>query len=145
VSLVFSFCIRPPPRSTLFPYTTLFRSMALNSRPAGPTNGRPSSSSSVEGASPIKAIFALPCVGHSEGTRRSSSGVSVSIEFRLLQDCPRPSKFCRLVAAMDRQDAADAFSRAAKALVDHVPDARLPRLVRSKASVAMDRDGFHRV
>src|SRR5438046_6486826 len=30
------FSIRPPPRSTLFPYTTLFRS-----RPASPRRGRP--------------------------------------------------------------------------------------------------------
>src|SRR2546426_6853259 len=31
--------IRRPPRSTLFPYTTLFRSLALRHRPAG--NGEP--------------------------------------------------------------------------------------------------------
>src|SRR5438132_11328219 len=33
LSLIFSSCIRQPPRSTLFPYTTLFRSIrALNGR-----------------------------------------------------------------------------------------------------------------
>src|SRR5690349_24147190 len=34
-TIIFFFMIRPPPRSTLFPYTTLFRSGRRRSRPCG--------------------------------------------------------------------------------------------------------------
>src|SRR3712207_7862076 len=53
--LLFFLMIRRPPRSTLFPYTTLFRSgsspghsssSSPRSRPAGSTSGRSSSSTS---------------------------------------------------------------------------------------------------
>src|SRR5687767_15411386 len=37
---LFFLLIRRPPRSTLFPYTTLFRSMARSSRWRGPRRGR---------------------------------------------------------------------------------------------------------
>src|SRR5690349_24164040 len=55
--------IRPPPRSTLFPYTTLFRSSAVplsrrNQRPAGDAvrSGRP-------GLAPASQLYA-PLLGH---------------------------------------------------------------------------------
>src|SRR5262249_21858477 len=38
-TLIFSLTIRRPPRSTLFPYTTLFRSAATGRRPAPPRSG----------------------------------------------------------------------------------------------------------
>src|SRR5687767_15238782 len=37
--------IRPPPRSTLFPYTTLFRSPAAQPSPTSSSSGRPVNSS----------------------------------------------------------------------------------------------------
>src|SRR2546428_1852592 len=50
VSLFFFLMIRRPPRSTLFPYTTLFRSFATNSAPSSlssPSNRSPGSSMRV--------------------------------------------------------------------------------------------------
>src|SRR3712207_7865221 len=42
VSVFFFLMIRRPPRSTLFPYTTLFRSVpVLGRRPVGPARGEP--------------------------------------------------------------------------------------------------------
>src|SRR5205823_9444317 len=50
----FSFMTRPPPRPTLFPYTTLFRSAARRPRPACPTCARRC------GAAPAAAARAGP-------------------------------------------------------------------------------------
>src|SRR5688572_32316008 len=69
---LFFLIIRPPPRSTLFPYTTLFRSQPnLNSfRPgSSPTSHRATDS-------PGGALFAMPGARHEEdrkSTRLNSS------------------------------------------------------------------------
>src|SRR5438045_7480348 len=50
----FAFCflmVRRPPRSTLFPYTTLFRSVCRSGRPASPTSSA-SPVSTSQGSSP---------------------------------------------------------------------------------------------
>src|SRR6266511_5156108 len=39
ISLLFFFMIRPPPRPTLFPYTTLFRSTPPTTRPRSRSSG----------------------------------------------------------------------------------------------------------
>src|SRR5688572_32686068 len=56
--------IRPPPRSTLFPYTTLFRSMARRGR----HRARPSSiRSSQRRRRPSTAQRGTPASGHDSG------------------------------------------------------------------------------
>src|SRR3989442_9732570 len=55
--------IRRPPRSTLFPYTTLFRSIS------------PCSNSSRRGPSPRRS---RPCCGDRKSTRLNSSHVRIS-------------------------------------------------------------------
>src|SRR2546430_13438921 len=49
--LFFFLMIRRPPRSTLFPYTTLFRSICRNSRGGATATMRPASSSTMRDAS----------------------------------------------------------------------------------------------
>src|SRR2546430_11793563 len=61
--------IRRPPRSTLFPYTTLFRSLALPLRDAG--QRRP------DGVAPQVGVRGLERV-RSEGTRLNSSHSQIS-------------------------------------------------------------------
>src|SRR5262249_57054312 len=64
--LLFFLMIRPPPRSTLFPYTTLFRSVVLP-QPDGPTiethSRRPTSRSarSEEHTSELQSLTNLVC------------------------------------------------------------------------------------
>src|SRR5258708_28809044 len=61
--------IRRPPRSTLFPYTTLFRSVTANASTAPPppaTGGITIASNSVDGASvrmPMELIGSAPPLG----------------------------------------------------------------------------------
>src|SRR5205807_9846493 len=58
---IFLLLIRPPPRSTLFPYTTLFRSAA---KPAGPGDPLPISGNRVAPPSgPAAHVFHVEHVG----------------------------------------------------------------------------------
>src|SRR3712207_8057324 len=62
--------IRRPPRSTLFPYTTLFRSRPVSDLHAGPLRG---------GAPPLRGLQALPARpgdGPEDGVRRDPGGVA---------------------------------------------------------------------
>src|SRR6478609_11609830 len=65
ISLLFFFLmIRRPPRSTLFPYTTLFRSRTSTARrtsPTTPTAGRCGCSRSEEHTSELQSLAYLVC------------------------------------------------------------------------------------
>src|SRR5579862_372280 len=67
--LLFFLMIRPPPRSTLFPYTTLFRSPTA---PGGPPAAPPPSGASPRSAAP------LPRHQDRKSTRLNSSHSSIS-------------------------------------------------------------------
>src|SRR5438132_9691973 len=68
-SLLFFSVIRPPPRSTLFPYTTLFRSR----RPASRPTARPARSTGPRGRGrPRRPRHAAPLRARA-GTRRASA------------------------------------------------------------------------
>src|SRR5438067_6498623 len=71
--------IRPPPRSTLFPYTTLFRSEEGSSRKI--LYGQPSSSSGLMMASlrtSSGGAVAIQTIRDRKSTRLNSSHVSIS-------------------------------------------------------------------
>src|SRR5690348_18118514 len=81
--------IRPPPRSTLFPYTTLFRSKTSNWQPLlslqGNTRGQAQVQLSIERTSSSRQDFATRRADRSEGqttdrksTRLNSSHPSIS-------------------------------------------------------------------
>src|SRR5687767_15676730 len=56
--------IRRPPRSTLFPYTTLFRSRSQHAGPGGPAAGDPARASaerSEEHTSELQSLAYLVC------------------------------------------------------------------------------------
>src|SRR5206468_11968697 len=53
--LLFFFILRPPPTSTLFPYTTLFRSRPARGRAVTPPRRRPLGGSAT-GASPAREV-----------------------------------------------------------------------------------------
>src|SRR5699024_12362540 len=69
---VFFLVIRPPPRSTLFPYTTLFRS---HTRPASPSS---SQKRSRRAAGPGVAPYGCRSRKDRKSTRLNSSHVSIS-------------------------------------------------------------------
>src|SRR2546426_4419999 len=64
--------IRRPPRSTLFPYTTLFRSLASGARPGRGPRARP------RGARPRNAAAAGPDSRDRKSTRLNSSHLVIS-------------------------------------------------------------------
>src|SRR3712207_7011287 len=73
----FFLMLRRPPRSTLFPYTTLFRSSSLNSQPAAPERSRGSWTSSLcpaagPPASPDKRKSASLSEANGEQDRKST-------------------------------------------------------------------------
>src|SRR5256885_12185468 len=78
--------IRRPPRSTLFPYTTLFRSGNVSRRAVSTTTSTPSASYSrrmvpvsVErGVSWLPAIMTIGVSGDRESTRLNSSHLVIS-------------------------------------------------------------------
>src|SRR5438445_6562075 len=81
--IIFVLMIRRPPRSTLFPYTTLFRSSSVE--PLRPR--RPSSSASsagegglAEAGRPVEqdVIHALPASQDRKSTRLNSSHANIS-------------------------------------------------------------------
>src|SRR3712207_7474507 len=65
--------IRRPPRSTLFPYTTLFRSWAAARRLTKPCRTRASLPGSASTGSKIRPLSALGCCG-SRGARHWIDG-----------------------------------------------------------------------
>src|SRR5690606_40086325 len=71
ISLLFLFCIPRPPRSTLFPYTTLFRSSGSTSSPStdpsGGTASPPSGSGSVGSTRAVQPSH--PRTGQCPGAR----------------------------------------------------------------------------
>src|SRR5204863_9774563 len=78
-SSFFFLMIRRPPRSTLFPYTTLFRSWAPRNRPSGP---RQPDCGATEGQRPrstwsLAAVSRRPCPDR-KSTRLNSSHVEIS-------------------------------------------------------------------
>src|SRR5207249_11637568 len=77
--LFFFLLIRPPPSSTLFPYTTLFRSLHAGDRPAGgprPRPAQPQRHFRQRRASPRRRRAAR--AGDRKSTRLNSSHVSIS-------------------------------------------------------------------
>src|SRR5256885_11153172 len=84
--------IRPPPRSTLFPYTTLFRSLK-----------RPPCKSKIEASNPAVATTAETRSGHvrrlQTSLRFARKGVIVAstetILYLLSGDCKTANKECR--------------------------------------------------
>src|SRR5438128_3187891 len=72
-SLLFFFMIRRPPRSTLFPYTTLFRSLAVqvghfSRQPRGARQAR----AALPGYGPRRLQDVGPAGSHPEGDRKST-------------------------------------------------------------------------
>src|SRR5690349_23958100 len=73
---VFFLMIRPPPRSTLFPYTTLFRSVLTRFAPSGPS-GHPRKGRAIAyGSTPTPNPS--PQGGDRKSTRLNSSHVEIS-------------------------------------------------------------------
>src|SRR3989442_9981405 len=75
--------IRRPPRSTLFPYTTLFRSHQERDQCAYPGTGRPEvrdvrSEMNVSAHAVIHGAMSRPCKGDRKSTRLNSSHVRIS-------------------------------------------------------------------
>src|SRR5699024_12286336 len=77
ISRLFFLLLRRPPRSTLFPYTTLFRSTARHAAASPPWSG----GAGVGGAAVSAGVGAGVAVGSGEdrkSTRLNSSHVSIS-------------------------------------------------------------------
>src|SRR3712207_8850748 len=72
--LFFFLMIRRPPRSTLFPYTTLFRSTSRAPDPASRRGSRRVRARSAPRAYPVRARS--PCTGTSARRRRSEEHTS---------------------------------------------------------------------
>src|SRR2546426_5157714 len=74
--------IRRPPRSTLFPYTTLFRSKNQAKLPVGPVLGRPhfAETDSAEAArrEALKSLQSRSCGSDRKSTRLNSSHLVIS-------------------------------------------------------------------
>src|SRR3712207_7857082 len=70
--------IRRPPRSTLFPYTTLFRSLPLLSQPAGPGARLGSAAKHDNGASRMKIMRNQRGQSDRKSTRLNSSHANIS-------------------------------------------------------------------
>src|SRR3989442_2822912 len=73
----FFLMIRRPPRSTLFPYTTLFRSSA-SSRSSTPSSVRCASVADVCGPATTRAHIGASCLRDRKSTRLNSSHVRIS-------------------------------------------------------------------
>src|SRR5438445_3229786 len=71
IFLVFFLLIRPPPRSTLFPYTTLFRSSDARDSEIAAGASRP-------GPTPPGSVRQAHPVSRSEETRLNSSHANIS-------------------------------------------------------------------
>src|SRR5258706_8116065 len=70
----FFLMIRRPPRSTLFPYTTLFRSTSCSNRSSPSASACSSSPTSTSGATPHSGSASRP--PGSSGTKRSEEHTS---------------------------------------------------------------------
>src|SRR2546426_5125162 len=69
--------IRRPPRSTLFPYTTLFRSPRRQAHPAGPSSGNPWGSAQHRRRCP-RVPHPVPRREDRKSTRLNSSHLVIS-------------------------------------------------------------------
>src|SRR5436309_11971318 len=74
----FSAMLRPPPRSTLFPYTTLFRSARQNAKTARPTAGRQQVRLVPLDRLNVRRSWALRTLLDRKSTRLNSSHVKIS-------------------------------------------------------------------
>src|SRR2546422_6182077 len=74
VFVFFFLMIRRPPRSTLFPYTTLFRSVAAIARSAG--HGRCSRSCAASSEPVVSGAGAAVATGSGPGSRASTAARS---------------------------------------------------------------------
>src|SRR5687768_17823585 len=85
-SSIFFFLIRPPPRSTLFPYTTLFRSrsprlaLLVLDEPPPPDSDERSASRSEEHTSELQSRLQLVCRLLLEKTNTGTAGGEVVFE-----------------------------------------------------------------
>src|SRR5690349_23400388 len=68
--------IRRPPRSTLFPYTTLFRSPHKSCTPPATYRYKPSAANATKAV--IRQDSASPCPSDRKSTRLNSSHVEIS-------------------------------------------------------------------
>src|SRR5436190_8012900 len=91
--LFFFLMIRRPPRSTLFPYTTLFRSPSRGLHHGGPVRGRPAGRN-------------LPRDGDRKSTRLNSSHTVISYAVfclkkkkKLIVNC----RLCRVITCLGTQ------------------------------------------
>src|SRR5436853_375009 len=74
---IFFLMIRRPPRSTLFPYTTLFRSCRGELLPPASIENE-SSSTTTSGAAPVPARTIGPAAADRKSTRLNSSHLGIS-------------------------------------------------------------------
>src|SRR2546430_16787911 len=76
----FFLMIRRPPRSTLFPYTTLFRSLADRLRHALPVRGDSGHAALAQGVAPVAQMREAleQAVGDRKSTRLNSSHSQIS-------------------------------------------------------------------
>src|SRR5436305_9892683 len=77
---IFFLITRPPPKSTLFPYTTLFRSAAETRDGAAPARTRPPDTAAAPAsiARPCTPAPARPIARDRKSTRLNSSHVRIS-------------------------------------------------------------------
>src|SRR5437588_7678642 len=76
--LVFFFMTRRPPRSTLFPYTTLFRSRRSRREPRGEFSFLCEGQGALEWVRPERGARALESVADRKSTRLNSSHTVIS-------------------------------------------------------------------
>src|SRR3989442_6487695 len=93
--------IRRPPRSTLFPYTTLFRSWASTNGAYATVNSSGMVTGVAIGAATITAIT-MPLLLDRKSTRLNSSHVRISYAvFCLKKKKHQTETFYRLIRALD--------------------------------------------
>src|SRR3712207_7314786 len=71
--------IRRPPRSTLFPYTTLFRSVPVREPPRGVRPARRAGAPEpAQGQEPLRRVAVVPRAADRKSTRLNSSHANIS-------------------------------------------------------------------
>src|SRR5438874_7139169 len=89
--------IRRPPRSTLFPYTTLFRSRVAMASKAAPGSASSMASGRFGGEAP-SAFDAVSAGGSPKGDRKSTRLNSSHVEISYAVFCLKKKKKKRIVA-----------------------------------------------